>query len=640
MGRFEFRRSQGVVPYGVGAIVDFPEASLMAAGLDMWVVESSVDEEHRSAVRKATQIVDGRLQDRLSRGRRRVRCFYSPVEAPDRGSYSDAHGEAKPRGFMPFVRFPRWHFCPRCRLLWEVPPVATTENSERLLRCHGRIRRSKTSAELCAERKTKERLQPVRFAVACRSGHIMDFPWREWVHRDACAQECRGGSGHLFIVATGAAGLQGVRVECGLCRSSRTLAGAFGSGAFRQIWDGCPGEEPWLGDSERVACNEPHVQAIQRGASNAYFPTVVTSILIPPYSSRVRRIVEDPRVWEVMQDQPLVDGRTKKGAYLRQLAEEHGVALEDLADAVDERRAGLQEKQEDQEVDETSYRHVEYQAFVGPRPPVSERRDFDIREIPFDQYDDDVRTYFERIVLLPRLRETRVLVGFSRVVPRHDPGELARLSRRELDWLPGYEVRGEGIFLALREARLREWEDGNTAIEDHLTNLRVRYDQNGGARSQTGPMNHRFVLVHTLAHLLIRQLSFDCGYDSSSLAERLYVWSDPNHIMCGLLIYTASGDAEGTLGGLVRQGEPGRLEPTLRAAIANARTCSSDPLCGDSTGQGLNGLNLAACHACALLPETACEEGNKFLDRNLVVGSFGQPELGYLAGFGTVVDRK
>ena len=98
--------------------------------------------------------------------------------------------------------------------------------------------------------------------------------------------------------------------------------------------------------------------------------------------------------------------------------------------------------------------------------------------------------------------------------------------------------------------------------------------------------------------------------------------------MEGLLIYTASGDSEGTLGGLVRQGLPGRLESTFTAAIANARLCSSDPLCIESYGQGINGLNLSACHACTLLPETSFEEGNRLLDRALLIGTSGNQQLG------------
>jgi hypothetical protein len=137
------------------------------------------------------------------------------------------------------------------------------------------------------------------------------------------------------------------------------------------------------------------------------------------------------------------------------------------------------------------------------------------------------------------------------------------------------------------------------------------------------------VLIHSFSHLLIRQLAFECGYDSSSIRERLYVSDDPETRMAGLLLYTASGDTEGTLGGLVRQGEPGRLDATVAAAMRNASICSSDPLCIESKGQGLYSLNLASCHACGLLPETTCEEGNLLLVRAMAVGPPRSPEMEY-----------
>jgi hypothetical protein len=138
------------------------------------------------------------------------------------------------------------------------------------------------------------------------------------------------------------------------------------------------------------------------------------------------------------------------------------------------------------------------------------------------------------------------------------------------------------------------------------------------------------VLLHSFAHLLIRQLAYDSGYDSSSISERIYA-SNGSNGMAGILLYTASGDSEGTLGGLVRQGRPEYLPSTINAALENGRYCSSDPLCIESTGQGLNSLNLAACHACSLLPETSCEMSNMLLDRALIIG---HPENLQLAYFG------
>jgi hypothetical protein len=165
----------------------------------------------------------------------------------------------------------------------------------------------------------------------------------------------------------------------------------------------------------------------------------------------------------------------------------------------------------------------------------------------------------------------------------------------------------------------------------------VKQDGEAGPALQRGledrALSPRFVLLHTLGHLLINELVFACGHSSASLRERLYVSNTPGREMAGLLIYTAAGDSEGTMGGLVRIASRDNLRPVLATAVSNARWCSTDPVCMDAGkhGQGPDSCNLAACHGCALLPETSCEEFNRFLDRGLVIGTFTDPDLGFFS---------
>jgi hypothetical protein len=128
----------------------------------------------------------------------------------------------------------------------------------------------------------------------------------------------------------------------------------------------------------------------------------------------------------------------------------------------------------------------------------------------------------------------------------------------------------------------------------------------------------------------MRQLTLDCGYSSTALRERLYVETG-NSPMAGLLVYTATTDDDGTLGGLQREGDPVRIERTIRAAIGAQAWCSSDPLCIESMLTGEDGLSLAACHSCVLSPETSCEEFNRFLDRAMLVGIPSSAATGYFA---------
>jgi hypothetical protein len=363
----EYRKSQGIVPYGVGAIVDFPDDSLMAAGLDMWPqVSSNMPADRRARILEATQIIDGRLQRRLSaKLGRRIDRFLSPAEAPDRrGGFAQAATGDDARAYMPFVRFPHWHFCSRCRTLWDVP--WNTPSGDSRLRCSSDIRLKEGTAKTCSELPwRKPELIPVRFAVACPSGHIMDFPWEQWAHLDRGC--CGAGSGKLFLVATGAAGLAGVEVRCSQCRARRTLVGAFGSNPFHRVWpNGCPGERPWLGPgANQPDCPEVPV-TVQRGASNTYFAEVTNSILIPPYSRLLRQVLDRPDVWPIIQVLPLVDGSLPR-APLLEIAKRHGLDGEIFIQAVEEKYTrGADETPE--AVSEEEYRAAEYRAFLGTRP--------------------------------------------------------------------------------------------------------------------------------------------------------------------------------------------------------------------------------------------------------------------------------
>ena len=233
---------------------------------------------------------------------------------------------------------------------------------------------------------------------------------------------------------------------------------------------------------------------------------------------------------------------------------------------------------------------------------------------------------------MPKLRETRAFVGFSRLEP--DQKSISE-RRKELrlgtteDWLPAVEVFGEGIFFEFNRKKLADWAK-NPAVQKRIGILNEAYHKSKFDTATPGNLRPEYVLIHTFAHLLINQLSFDCGYGSSSIRERIYCEKANDELdMHGLLIYTASGDSEGSLGGLVRQGEKGRLEDTVVSAIENASWCTSDPICIQSDGQGPESLNLAACHNCALLPETCCENGNRILDRGVVVGTLTDSEVGF-----------
>jgi hypothetical protein len=366
---------------------------------------------------------------------------------------------------------------------------------------------------------------------------------------------------------------------------------------------------------------------VPRGATNLYFAKVASSILIPPSTTPIRKLIDDAHNWSVLTSGVQEGGRPDESR-LQVFAEIRRIDLTELRQAVEQKLAGQGAGGEQPESEE-EYRYAEYKELLTGKGRAE--NELVLRRQSLTQYDADVAAYFSDIVLVEKLAETRALTGFARVNPpemrEYDRRDRSQLALRSLPWLPAIRVYGEGIFFTLNRKRLDQWSLlAAPRIERMIQNhLRVCRELNRKPRRLTPS----FVLLHTLAHSLIRRLSFECGYGSSSLRERLYCSDEPTTRMAGILIYTAAGDCEGTLGGLVRQGKHGRFESIMRGAIEDAQWCGSDPLCAESAGQGTDSVNLAACHACTLVPETSCEEGNRFLDRLMLIGEVEKPEVGY-----------
>ena len=597
-----FRRFHAVRLYGVGSIVDFPDESLMAAGLDAWGVEEHKD---REKLRDESSVVDGRLLERLRADNERLQAFYAPAPAPAIGR---RHNEKGPvTAATPFVRFPTWYYCPRCRALQRLK--WNTKSKSPRLKC-----RSETSFKAgwtpCSRLKGGHRLLPVRFAVACDAGHVTDFPWERWAHQGTATCDR---SDSLTLTSTGGQSLAGLKVACKACNENRTMIRSFKPGVVNDLMGGCSGERPWLGpDATETGC-ERELRAVQRGASNLYFPEVVNSILIPPFSERARKLLDEPKVWERIR-KSTARGQAAFENYLENLAEDKGCGYDELVAAIRNKRATVGAVP----VSEVEYRLQERASFLeSSTGKVRRRSDFKVKRVDVAQLPGEVAEHVEAVVLVERLTETTVLKGFTRLNPP-DCGRqpLAALSLG-VDWLPAVQARGEGIYIQLSEDALDRWETANKkALASRLEPLGSQPVK--GNLLENSPLE-RFVLIHTFSHLMIRQLSFECGYSVASIRERLYVGPRESGV-AGVLLYTA-GDSEGSLGGLVRCGDPATLAATVRAAIRSARICASDPICIESAGQGLGELNLAACHACTLLPETCCEAQNTLLDRALVVGS-------------------
>lgn len=631
MPKGPIRRAQLIAPYGVGAMIVVRDGtSLITAGLDHWYErENGRDDVDRSEFR----VEEWRLAQQLG-----VDHFRLP---PD---FRIIKGESVPNAYLtvPFLRFPQWHYCQSCGHLKELKLS----------------QRSKEKCPKCEEKKRNRYLVQVPIVAMCDRGHIQDFPWREWVHRSdnpTCKKPMR-------LVGTGSATLGGLSVQCE-CKEKRSLANitetrpgdngsetTFLSKHLNEKPDDdsdrqeflCQGKCPWLGTEESEPCSRP-LRGSLRSASNVYYSQVRSAIYLkrgndselisileePPISNLIKRLSRlgddiTPEVLREFYPQPLYPFSN----------DDIQVALNAVLSEEDNNSDEIFVEGDDPE---THFRRPEFNVLRTER----DEKQLKIRKIDLNDYDPDIAQYFSQIMLVDKLRETRALTGLTRIFPENDQNinSLQALLRRhplppQDSWLPAYVVYGEGIFLEFNERRLQQWliQNGD-AVQQRIQPLVQRYQQVQERRHlRDRPLTPRFILLHTFAHLLMNRLTFECGYSSAALRERLYISDNRDAPMAGVLIYTAAGDSEGTMGGLVRMGKPDYFKPMFHAALEDAKWCSADPVCmeiGARGGQGPDSCNLAACHNCSLVPETACEEFNRFLDRGVVVGDINNRSLGF-----------
>lgn len=627
------RRSALIAPWGVGAIVEFPrDEALMTAGLDAWPGAFA-------PCPPEWKVTEERLQKRLG-----VEHFRLPTDwrKPGTGGGNSAlEGQS-----VPFVRFPQWHLCPFCGTMELLGPF------EQQKRCPGV---NWTTQRSCFSRHEKKRpfLVPVRWVAICRrGGHIEDVPWMEWAHQDwkAPTDSCR------LRFKTGATGVSfsAIRLEC-RCGAERALTGLLNKNSLERVGARCCGARPWLGETaqsrreqEAPPCGAA-LQVVPRTATNVYFAHVVSSLYLPTWgqnqSAATIETLMDEHTWNFLSSSLDEDNRIalkrcemlcESRRYSFSPEELRAVAqarLDGSRGAITVEVEGARIGEEDDLssfAEEEAFRAEEYEALCQTQ---TLGREWNVEVVPGENYGPGVSEFFESVSLVHSLRETRVLCGFSRGWA--DDGrelkarrEALRLSS-SLDWLPANVTLGEGVFLRFKSDKMNEWLARPEAVK-RAKDLIARLNQTRAERgSPRRPLSPKFLVLHSFAHLLINQLVFECGYSASSLRERIYCDSEGETRMDGVLIYTASGDGAGTLGGLVRAGTVGRLEATLLNLREKGKWCSFDPVCSEQKLQGPDGCNGAACYGCSLVPETSCEEGNRLLDRVAVVGKPGELQLGY-----------
>jgi len=394
----------------------------------------------------------------------------------------------------------------------------------------------------------------------------------------------------------------------------------------------CTARRPQLRDYDSKICKN-HVRPITLGQSNTWFPVALRTLALPIQSGQLEQLVNE--AWVQLQAIDTLE-------ILRAFRAARVLPLT-LIEYSDEQIMAAIVARHEQASDSDDppntlpdLKAPEWAVFTHYNPLLN-TDDFQMRPvIPPANFRDMI----DQVMLIDRLREVSALIGFTRI---DSVGELtdpsvsnlsdpAPISRRPPRWVPAHEIRGEGIFLQFSETAIQHWQAQDAV---YVRNA----DFFGGHRQwrkvrRIEPVEDdfpgiRYILLHSFAHALMRQLALDCGYSAASLRERIYS-RPPEHIsgaMAGILIYTSAPDSEGTLGGLVSLGEPGLLEYYIARAFEGLQVCGGDPVCAEhKPGQGQT-LHAAACHACLFAPETSCECGNRYLDRAVLVPTIEEDAL-------------
>ncbi|MFY1653221.1 DrmB family protein [Solwaraspora sp. WMMB762] len=604
------RPNQLLHTYGIGSVADLPSLSVMPLGLDHWELA------------RATVITEDRLLAAMrAKLGNQVQALRLPPHLPET---SDPYAEWARIG-VPVALFPSWLRCSdtRCNRL-----APAESGLFELISTHlpDKVRYVHTCRGNGGGRPTAV---PARFVLACGNGHLDDFPWSYFAHRGSDP-----GAGHpLQLSERGSTGeTTNIFVTCNQCSTHRPMSEAIGALAERNL-PACRGRHPHLGTYE--PCDAPP-RTLALGATNSWFAMQVPVFSLPKAEHPVDHAVDE--FWATLSVLASLPSETGKAILPTQTCwpelEPYGVdkvwaAIQRRHDAGDD-SPGAGGRLGSSDDDHLDLRLPEWRAFTAGTG--AELPDFTTRP---ERVPAGHRHWLSQVVLVPRLRRVAALYGFTRIdAPERDVLDTpdrrrAPLSAEPPTWVPCAETRGEGIFLRFAEDRIVEWEhDPEVKAREHLL---IQAHEKWRAQRQLPPgcwPGLRYLLLHTFAHTLIRELALECGYSASGIGERVYARTGEVP-MAGVLLYTAAPDSEGTLGGLVSLGRADRLGPLIERALDGARLCSSDPLCAEHDPTVHGRLAGAACHACLYAAETSCEGGNHYLDRSLLVDTLADNECGF-----------
>ena len=639
------RPSSLLYTYGPGAVMDLPNFTVMPTGLDdwelIWARRDGTPSIHAPRLLDAVRVMLGPQVQAL-------RPFPWAPKANRMSREGDDLG-------IPARVFPQWMRCTGCDRLAPLSvfeyrnthPFRTDEAIFEHSPCHGRAR--KATAPKQAKGSKRHAVVTARYLLACTRGHLDEFPYEQWVHY---WQPCPAGVSIPVLAMSERASGRGASatIVCKSCEARRPMNEAQGQ-AGRDKLPRCRGRHPHLDGFDPEGCGL-EVNLMVVGASNLWFPALTSIVVVPRLDPQQVKADDADQIRAALGDKlernaeslgvirDLLDGKFDvRDLSDAALAERVQIALHPVVES-EEDRAERRQNWDPVDLLVPEWRYL--QQSVAGQHQLDEATGLTLSPRSLS---GELPSQISRVLAVDRLRKVNALLGFTRIDEMERVGDLderlVRLTRtKRPPWAVATEERGEGVFIELDEPSVAAWEARVVDSplwaahrEAHRRNFSNRIsDTADGPNADERLSPPRYWLVHTFAHILIREMAMYAGYGAASISERLYAWpdgGDSRPAAAGLLIATTASDSEGTLGGLVRLSDEDLLAGIVRAALNRAGRCSSDPICASRTPQAPEDfLHGAACHCCTMASETSCERSNRFLDRRFLLSLPGS-DLGY-----------
>lgn len=568
------RKTQLITTFGVGSIIDFKDDTVVIASTDDWDNNpNDIEEvENRKLFNENLSVITG------------AKYFLMPRTKHSTNSFSREKN-------VPAYIFPEKQHCSRCGNIYDIHELDIKQRHK------------------CPN--CKNTLTAARFIIVCAKGHMDDFPYDWWVHSGKTCPNGNPSPRIKMVNIHNRTDIGSLRLECKACGTTRSMIQIFSNNALNEFKCSC--NHPHFKNPKARAeygCNE-NVSARLRSSVGVYYSITKSALLIPPWSKKTVQYIQ--KNYELLKGIPT----EKLPFFIRQGMHDSELSDEDIMRSwnsveisLDKNKIRTEENVMRDEYDvlsnEDNLHNESFSSYTSKTPQKYSR-------------------YIEQIAVVDRLTVTQAFVGFTRII--RNEANCVDISQYPKDWYPAVELTGEGIFIRFNKERVHEWAEKNShryrRMKKKMSESHFIYDKFSAV----------YVMLHTFAHLFIREISNVCGYSSASIREKIYsdVDEENNEIrMCGILVYVSSSDSDSSLGGLISIADDSDvMERILDSMLERAEWCSADPLCISSMQQGYQNLNYAACHDCTLLPETSCERFNVFLDRAAIVGLPDNIESGF-----------